>query len=445
MATGKITKDSVEAVPVPPEGKREHLWDATLKGFGVMVTPNGVRSYIIQYRIGGRGSPTRRVTIGRHGSPWTALRARDYAADLLEQVRKKVDPFDAERQRLREQREAKARAEAEQAAATHLAFSTFADRFLERYAKKEQKRTWRDTESILRRDLKPHFLDRPLPSITPAELVALLDKVQERGDSAAIKAYKVLRSLFGWAKDKHQIPDNPMRDLKPPASIGKRERSLSDFELLHVWNAAGALGWPFGPIIRLLILTGQRLREVAEMPRTELDLPNEQWLLPGGERTKNGLPNLVPLNAMALKIINELPVVKSSKQLLFTTTSETPVSGFSKVKARLDAMMLEAMRKDAVEAGDDPDAIKLEPWRLHDLRRTVASGCQRLGIKLEVTESLLNHVSGSRGGLVGVYQTYRYEAEKRDALAAWGRHVQQITSAKPHTTNVVKLAVPNVA
>jgi hypothetical protein len=93
MATGKVTKRAVEAVPVPAQGKREHLWDDTLKGFGVMVTDRGARSYLVQYRVGGRGSPTRRVTIGKHGSPWTAERARARAAELLEQVRRKVDPF----------------------------------------------------------------------------------------------------------------------------------------------------------------------------------------------------------------------------------------------------------------------------------------------------------------------------------------------------------------
>jgi integrase len=440
MATGKITTESVKTVPVPPEGKREHLWDDTLKGFGVMVTPNGVRSFIVQYRIGGRGSPTRRVTIGRWGSPWTAKTARDRASEILEQVRRKIDPFDAERAKLQQDKEAKARAEAERRAATHLAFSAFADRFVTRYAKKEQPKTWRDTESVLRRDWKAEFRDRPLPSITAEEIVALLDKVQdERGDSAAIKAYKAGRVLFGWAKDKRQIADNPMRDLKPPATVGKRDRALSDAELLHVWNAAGALGWPFGPIVRLLILTGQRLREVAGMTRDELDLLKAEWLLPGA-RTKNGLPNLVALNDQAVDIIKALPAVASEKKLLFTTTGKTPVSGFSRVKARLDAMILAAMRKDAADRGDNPEAVSLQQWQFHDLRRTLATGCQRLGVKLEVTEAVLHHISGSRGGLVGVYQVYDYRNEKKDAVAAWGRHVAGLISGKGDETNVVPLA-----
>ena len=100
MATGRITKRTVEAVPTPPASSRSYLWDDQLKGFGVMVTPKGSRSYLIQYRIGGRGAQTRRYTIGKHGSPWTADRARMRATDLLEMVRKKVDPLDAEKEQI---------------------------------------------------------------------------------------------------------------------------------------------------------------------------------------------------------------------------------------------------------------------------------------------------------------------------------------------------------
>ncbi len=439
MATGKITKRAVEAVPVPPLGKREHLWDDTLKGFGVMVTDKGVRSYLIQYRMGGRGTPTRRVTIGRHGSPWTAEKAREYAADLLQQVRKGVDPFLVERQREEAQREAAAKAETQRKEATRLAFGLVADRFVEKYAKVEQPKTWRDTESIIRRDLKPHFGETPLPHITDADIIELLDRVHERGDSAAIKAYKALRSMFGWAKDKRLIAASPMREMSPPAKIGKRKRVLTDHELKLVWQAAGALGWPFGPIVHLLILTGQRLREVAEAPWTEFNLDKAEWLLPGA-RTKNGEANYVPLSEQALAILRGLPVLKSENRYIFTTTGRTPVSGFSRTKAKVDAMVLDSLRRDLTDAGDEPARAALEPWTIHDLRRTLATGCQRLGVKLEVTESILNHVSGSRSGIVGVYQTYRYQTEVRDALAAWGRHVEALISGKQQECNVVQLA-----
>jgi integrase len=316
--------------------------------------------------------------------------------------------------------------------ATKLAFSTFADRFIERYAKVEQPKSWRDTDSVFRRDLKPHFEDKPLPSIRPADIIELLEKVQERGDSAAIKAYKALRVMFGWAVEKHEIAASPMQNMKPPAKIEARERALTDAELRLVWLAAEGLGWPFGPIVQLLILTGQRRDEVGGLRWPELDLSQKQWLLPA-DRSKNGEQNLVPLAPQALSIIDSLPHIKGGAQLVFTTTGETAVSGFSKIKQRLDAAMLSIKRREAKDAGADAkaiEAITLAPWRFHDLRRTVASGCQRLGIPLEVSEAILNHTSGTRAGIVGVYHVYKFETEKRSALDAWARHVASAVGEK---------------
>ncbi len=452
MATGKVTKRSVEGVPVPAAGKREHLWDDTLKGFGVMVTDKGARSYLVQYRIGGRGAPTRRVTIGKHGSPWTAETARKRAAELLEQVRRRDDPFDAERAKVAADREAKVRLAASEIVSERLAFATFAGRFVEKYAKVHQAKSWRETEGIINRDLVPRFGSTPLTQIEDADIVELIETLGERGPSAALKGYKALRQIFGYAVDKERryLPaaKNPMAGIKPPARMGKRERTLSDAELRLVWLAAGGLGWPFGPLVRLLILTGQRRDEAAGMSWAEVDQPKKQWLLPGA-RSKNGLPNLVPLCAGAMSIVTDLPVIKPVRaegdkrpdpRLVFTTTGETHVSGFSKVKARLDASMLDLMKKEAAESGastEDVQALRVEPWTLHDLRRTLATGCQRLGFPTEVTEAVINHVSGSRAGIVGVYQTYRYEKEKRAALDAWGRHVSDAVAGS--SDNIVSI------
>ncbi|WP_230629304.1 tyrosine-type recombinase/integrase [Sphingomonas sp. Leaf37] len=445
MATGKITKRSVDAIPVPDRGKREHLWDDTLKGFGVMVTDKGARSYLVQYRIGGRGAPSRRVTIGKHGSPWTAEKARIRATELLEQVRRKDDPFDAAKAKVAADKAVKAQQAASAVVSERLGFSTFADRFVKNYAMVNQQRSWKETQGIINRDLKPALGERPLPEITDADLVELIETIGERGASPGLKAYKTLRMIFGYACDKerrHMPPaKSPMLGIKPPSKAGKRERTLSDAELRLAWMAAGGLGWPFGPIVRLLILTGQRRDEVAGLAWQEIDKAANHWLLPG-ERSKNGLPNLVPLSPSARAIVDDLPVIKSDAGLLFTTTGDTAVSGFSKVKARLDASMLDLMRKEAAEAGMADAALKrlkVEPWTLHDLRRTLATGCQRLGFPTEVTEAVINHVSGSRAGIVGVYQTYRYEKEKRAALEAWARHVLEAVSGRPAESNVIAL------
>ena len=442
MATGKITKDTVDAVPVPPTGKRNHLWDETLKGFGLMVTHNGVRSYLIQYRIGGRGNPTRRVTIGKHGSPWTPKTARDRAADLLHQVRCKVDPFDAEKDLISAAKQRKADQAAQKIIETKLAFDKIGRDYIDKRAKATIK-TWKEYESIFDRDLKPALGSSPITTISPADIVDLLDKVGERGPTASLRAYNVLRAIFSFAAEKHKryfkAANSPMLDISRPGTVVKRERHLSDYELRFVWQAAGGLGWPYCEIIRLLILTGQRLREVAHVPWPELDLTERTWIIPGS-RTKNGEATLVPLNDGALKIYTETAKIKNKADLVFLSSSNTAITAFSKMKKRLDGMTLALMRKDAEEAGGDPIDITMQDWRLHDLRRTATVGMQKLGIQREVIEEVLNHKTGSRDGIVGVYQVYRFQAEKAAALAAWDQRVTAIVDGKPMPSNVIEIA-----
>jgi len=443
MATGKITKDAVDAIPLPTEGKRSHLWDDTLKGFGVMVTHNGVRSYIVQYRIGGRGNPTRRLTIGKHGSPWTPKTARGRAEEVLYKVRNKIDPVEAEKEELAEAKRRQAAEASKAVVSSRLGFSTFATRYVEKQVMLDQPRTWADTASVIRRDLKPHFGEKALTEITDDDIVELLDKIKDRNISAAIKAYKALRSIFAYASDKERrhMPStsSPMLTVKPPATIDKRARTPTDDELRYIWQAAGGMGWPFGPMIRLLMATGQRLREVAEAPWTEVDLKAATWIIPGA-RTKNKIDMLVPLNELALDILSDLPVIKSKARLIFTTTGETPISGFSKTKAKLDASVIDLMRLDAIEREEDPDEVAIEPWRLHDFRRSFGNACQRMGIAPEIIDLCQNHVTGMNSGLRGTYQTYRFEPEKRQAMEMWGNHLTKITAPRKPSKNVIEMA-----
>ena len=186
-----------------------------------------------------------------------------------------------------------------------------------------------------------------------------------------------------------------------------------------MWLAAAALGWPFGPLVQLLILTGQRLGEVAEMTWGEIDLAGKMWTLPK-ERCKNGRAHQVPLSPQALAILESLPRVDSERGLVFTTNGKTPISGFSKARARLGAAL--------------PDAPH---WTFHDLRRSAATGMAALGVAIPVVERVLNHVSGSFGGIVGVYQRHGYFDERRDALDRWARHVEALASVE--ADNVVPL------
>jgi integrase len=193
-------------------------------------------------------------------------------------------------------------------------------------------------------------------------------------------------------------------DLPLNSSPSKRERVLSDAELVAVWNAATETALPYGAIVRLLILTGQRTGEVAGMAWAELSEDFSVWQIPAA-RTKNGTPNFVPLSEPARELLLGLT---KTHDLVMPGARETPFSGWSKAKPRLDI------------------ASGVSGWQLHDLRRTMATGLQRLGVRLEVTEAVLNHVGGSRAGIVGIYQRHDWAKEKREALDAWAKHVRSL-------------------
>jgi integrase len=410
MVTGRLTKRSVEAVPVPAKGKRSYLWDDTLKGFGVMVMSTGARSYLVKYRIGGRAAPARRYTIGRHGSPWTAERARERASEVLELVRRKVDPIDDERARLTLSSETKEAAE-------RLAFSDYADSFIKKHAEARKLRSTEDIRAVFRRDLKPHFGSKPISSVRRSDVQACLDAVGERSGSAANKAHKWLRKLLAFAVDRGDLASSPMESMGRPYEEGKRQRVLRGAELARVWEAAGDLGEPWSPFLRVMLLTGQRLREVAGMRWEEVDIEAGVWIIPGA-RTKNKRDHLVPLSPQALDVLAAVqPDAKLRQGFVFTTNGEVSISGFSKTKARLDGLVQKRVAADAERTGELP--MPLEPWVFHDLRRSLATGCQALGFPIEHTEAVLNHVSGKRGGLAAIYQLHEYRDEKVAALNAW--------------------------
>jgi len=237
-----------------------------------------------------------------------------------------------------------------------------------------------------------------------------------RGSPVAASRFRAwISKLFNFAVKAQLCSDNPARLTENPidAKARQRKRKLDDRELALVWKAADQLDYPFGTAVQLLILTGQRRDEVCAMPRRELDLGGKLWVI-APSRAKNSVEHLVPLSSAALALINGLPVVGDGSYL-FSTNGRTPVSGFSKMKKQLDAAITELN-------GGKP----LLHWTLHDLRRTFSSGWARLRIPTEVTEKALNHVGGTFGGIVSVYNTHAYEAERAEAMEAWAKHVRSL-------------------
>lgn len=392
----KLTKQVVDAAR--PQAKDHFLWDDRVSGFGLRVTPGGKKSYILQYRVAGR-QHARRLTIGRHGSPWTPDTARTHALKLLLDVKRGSDPA-AEKERKKQE-------------AVDLAFAPYVDTFRDRYLKAKWK-DWQLGYRLLVAHAVPVLETKALPEIKRRDLTVIMDSLVDRPAMARL-AHATLRKLFRFAVSRGDLERSPMDGAEAPPPVAARDRVLSDVELKALWTASDGVNTLFRGAVRLLIVTGQRREEVAGLKWAELDRAATLWTLPA-DRAKNGVTHLVPLSALAIKVLDDLAGGDEwpSAGLVFSTTGKTPISGFSKAKLALDKGMADAL------AADVPG------WRYHDLRRTLATGLQRLGVRFEVTEAVLNHKSGARSGVAGVYQRHDWATEKREALDGWAAHIERL-------------------
>lgn len=444
MPTVALTKRTIDALKPGP--KPVIVWDADLPGFGLKVSPAGKRTYVYQYRIGGRAGRTVRKSIGLHGA-WTPDQARDEAKRLRRETEAGIDPVQAERdaKAAKERAERAAaveqeRAEREANDAERLRIDAIAARFID-HVRTDKPRSLRFAEPTIRLHILPAVGSVRLPELTRNDVRAMLDRLPHGSTALRRNVFATLRWLVAWAVEADDLPSNPMVGMKAPTMAKARDRVLTDAELTLVWRAAGSETSTLRAFYRLLLLTGQRRNEVAAIDWRELDRDAAEWKLPAG-RSKNAEGHTVPLSALAIAELDALAGGDRwpKRGLALSSTGTTPLSGFSRAKARLDAAMLDLARADAEQTGHDPDTVELPDWRLHDLRRSLATGLQRLGVRFEVTEAVLNHLSGSRAGVAGVYQRHGWADEKRSALDAWARHIEQLLSPVDQATNVISLA-----
>jgi integrase len=402
-----LTDLGVKRQPLPE--KRREIPDGKIAGLYLVLQPSGAKSWAVRYRANGL---PKKLTLGSYPTVDLAA-ARKRAQEAFGEVAGGKDPA-AVKQASRATARAGRDAEVDRV-------EKVVGLFVERYAKPKT-RDWRETEGMLNREVVARWSGRRLSQITRAHVHEMLDEIVDRGAPiAANRRFASLRKLCAWAVERGIIDRNPCDGVTAPAAETRRDRVLSDDELEVAWGAFEAVGWPFGEIGKLLLLTGARLREVAEIEWPELDLEARQWTLPRS-RTKNKRNHTIPLSDSAIEIIATLPRIEPSR-FVFTTTRRTPVSGFSKAKAEIDKAVVEIAKRQAGAASSP-----LPHWTLHDLRRTVATNLQKLGVRLEVTEAVLGHVSGSRAGIVGVYQRHDYAAEKRAALDTWARRLDAIVN-----------------
>ena len=285
--------------------------------------------------------------------------------------------------------------------------------FLELHAyRKTRLNSARATEYSFNRFVLPAWRGRPVAAIARRDVLLLVEDVAVKTPYAANRLLAALSKFFSWLLARDAIPLSPATGVERPHREVARQRTLDDSELRALWLACEDEG-AFGAALRLLILTGCRRNEVSAMAWDEIDTKRRLWLLPAG-RVKNHRPHAVPLPAQAWAIIRSLPQINGSA-FVFTTDGRTPIVGWPKIKRRISA-----------KAGLDTDG-----WRLHDLRRSAASGMQRLGVRTEVIERSLNHVSGAFRGIVGVYQTHDFADEIRIALQRWADHVEGVVAGVP--------------
>ena len=278
--------------------------------------------------------------------------------------------------------------------------------FIQLYAKPKN-RGWRESERLLRKF--QGLFAKPLTQVARSDVVRLLDEIVASGTPyRANRVLSALKKLMNWGLDRGMVEVNPIAGLKPPHRERSRELVLSDEDLASLVAGAETEGYPFGEAVKLLILTGQRRSEVAEMRWSEIDLEPAVWTIPAS-RAKNGQVHEVPLSIPAVSLLRSLPRFLAS-DWAFTTTGRGPISGFGRLKCRLHA---------ATETAD---------WRIHDLRRTVASGMARIGVEPHVIEKVLNHKSGIISGVAAIYNRYAYEKEKRIALNKWAEHITEISA-----------------
>lgn len=411
--TVNITKSFVSSLKMPaPGASRVNHWDGRIKGFGVRVYASGRIAYVLQYRMEGRG-PTRTFTIGTHGSPWTPEGARRRALDLLESVRRGVDPGAA--------RVGNA-GDAEGAASALHDFDAFLDRYLALHVLANGLRSLKDIQGTFDRDVRPAFRGRSVLEITKQDVKDMRTRIGERSRSAANKAHKWLNAAFMWGIEHDVLEASPMIALSRPFPEPARQRRLADWEVALVWSVLVHVNAHFAMLVRMLIVTGQRLREVAGIAWEEIDLERGEWMIPGS-RTKNKQVHMVPISTLFRRLLEAVqpdPLLRSG--LLLTTTGTTPISGFSKVKELMDELVAGALADPMWRRHRD-----FAPWVLHDCRRTFSTGCGELRIPIQHAEAVLNHRSGVNGdGVARTYWLYEYAREKRAALQKWSDRVERV-------------------
>ena len=405
MARRKLTDLGIKALRA--KGKYYEVVDTSGLRLGIQPSPSNTKTFLTRYRRPVSKKPAKLT----HGMISLAA-ARVAHAEALRKLAEGLDPG-AERQRVKAEAR---RVEADLRADT---LDKHTRAFLDFQVKRVRKATHEQQRHVLRAIALPAWgLSRAISDIRRRDVIELVEQVATDRPIMANRAVAVLHRFFRWLTERDVLAANPVSGVKRPSKEQARERVLSPAEIRSLWHALDVVGGPIAAAAKMALLTGQRRSECAALSRSELD--GDVWLLPGS-RTKNKKPHAVALSRQARELIAHQPL-KPGGPFIFSSDGSKPISGFSHLKREVGAHM----RTE-------------KPWVWHDLRRTAASGMQRLGIRAEVIERCLNHRSGVYRGVSGVYQVDPLSEETRGALQRWGDFVESVVKGEAEPGKVVTL------
>lgn len=352
----------------------QYVWDTDLKGFGVRLTPTAT-SWLVQKWYGGRGGKAIRYVLGNYPS-MSLVEARRQAEIDIGEMRKGTNlVLRRKGQRTQIKKD------------VHHTLAAVVRVYLK--AQSTGTEYWKQTENRFNNLILPTLgAYQPVTAITKASLRSL--------DLTDHNTYSSLSGFFTYCLTHDYLESSPLATIPAPKPPKARERYLNGNEIKAVWQATEQLKYPWKQFYQLLLLTAQRRDEVATLEWSELDLARSTWTIPAS-KTKNGKEHIVHLTALALEILDTVP--RSASSFVFSTNGKSPISGFSKARKLLPTF----------------DTA----WVIHDLRRTFASKVAELGVLPDVADRVLNHVSGTRSGVKGVYQRYEFIKERKEALEKW--------------------------
>lgn len=403
-----LTDTKLKAIKAPVTGRIE-IPDDKVQGLRVRVSSKGTKTFVLRKR---QGAKVHNLTLGVYGPRFGLAEARRKARTYLNDLEAgKGAPPPAKRARAKG--------------------GTFRQLIPAYLDSKKDLRSHGEISRIMDGYVMPELGDRFADTVTRGEITELIDNIAATAPTMARAVHAQLSAFYTWAMPRlDKLEANPCRDAGRPPKPKARDRVLTDAELKALWAVAEDEPNPWGPGLKLLMLTGARRDEVFSADRDEFDLKADEWTIPA-DRAKNDVVHIVPLPAVAKAVFEAIPEVEGSGKVFPTRTkagqADRGPSGFSKAQARFREKLDKKLERE-----DGPH------WTLHDIRRTVATGLQRLGVRYEVTEAVLNHVSGARGGIAGVYQRHDWKDEKRAALNAWATELDRIIRGS-NDTNVVKL------